>query len=520
MPGVLREATRPQASSWLSGRFLLVSGALLIAALALLPVAGLLREGLLGLTHGNASLGPDGLAQVRGTVTLLLGTAGLGGLVGTANGWLLANCRFPGRRWLRIAQLLPLATPSYLLAATLVDLGSLHGIHIHGMRWGIAVMALSTYPYVFLLSTESFSISGRRQLEACRSLGVGPWSSFRRIALPMALPAIGAGIALMGMEVANELGAVQLLGIPSLSAGILQAWQLDGDATGAVGLALITLCIVLMLLVGERWLRRRSRRWAEGVAGGESPAWTLQGGRAVIAQCLGALPPLISLGVPLTWAGMNAEQLTRGFEPELVLLTFRSLGLALAATLLAGCAALLLSIAKRWSRSHWLRSVTFLAGMGYAIPGAVLALALLLLGGPWQLSPILLLLWGYSDRFLAVNKGSLDAALERLSPSLDEAATGLGLRWPAVLRRVHLPLLRGPILVGGLLVFVDTVKELPLTWALRPFDFDTLAVRVYQYAGDERLAAALWPALMILALGLLAASALMPRLDRDTQPTP
>ena len=519
MPGVLREATHPRASSVLSGRLLLVAGAVLIAALALLPIAGLLREGLLGLTRGNASLGPDGLAQVRGTVTLLLGTASLGGLVGTANGWLLANCRFPGRRWLRIAQLLPLATPSYLLAATLIDLGSLYTIHIHGMGWGIAVMGLTTYPYVFLLSTESFSISGRRQLEACRSLGVGPWSSFRRIALPMALPAIGAGIALMGMEVANELGAVQLLGIPSLSAGILQAWQIDGNATGAVGLALITLCIVLMLLVGERWLRRRSRRWAEGVAGGESPAWTLQGGRAVIAQCLGALPPLISLGVPLTWAGMNAEQLTRGFEPELVLLTFRSVGLALAATLLAGCAALLLSIAKRWSRSHWLRSVTFLAGMGYAIPGAVLALALLLLGGPWQLSPILLLLWGYSDRFLAVNKGSLDAALERLSPSLDEAATGLGLRWPAVLRRVHLPLLRGPILVGGLLVFVDTVKELPLTWALRPFDFDTLAVRVYQYAGDERLAAALWPALMILTLGLLAASALIPRLDRDVKPT-
>ncbi len=520
MPGIFCKATRPRSFNLLSGRFLLVTGALLIALLALLPIAGLLREGLFGLTHGNASLGSDGLAQVRGTVTLLLGTAGLGGLVGTANGWLLANCRFPGRRGLRIAQLVPLATPSYLLAGTLVDLGSLHGIRIHGMGWGIAVMALTTYPYVFLLSTESFSISGRRQLEACRSLGVGPWSSFRRIALPMALPAIGAGIALMGMEVANELGAVQLLGIPSLSAGILQAWQMDGDATGAVGLALITLCIVLMLLVGERWLRRRSRRWSEGVAGGESPAWTLHGGRAFVAQALSVFPPLISLGVPLTWAGINADQLTNGLEPELILLTLRSLALALAATLLAGCAALLLSIAKRWSRSHWLRTVTFLAGMGYAIPGAVLALSLLLLGGPWQLSPILLLLWGYSDRFLAVNKGGIDAALERLSPSLDEAATGLGLRWPAVLKRVHFPLLRGPIVVGGLLVFVDTVKELPLTFALRPFDFDTLAVRVYQYAGDERLAAALWPALMILALGLLAASALIPRLDRDAQASP
>ena len=122
-----------------------------------------------------------------------------------------------------------------------MDLGSRSGIRIYGLGWGIVVMALSTYPYVFLLSTESFSVSGRRQLEACRSLGVGPWQAFRRVALPIALPAIGAGVALMGMEIVNELGAVELLGIPSLSAGILEAWQADGDPTGAIGLAPITL---------------------------------------------------------------------------------------------------------------------------------------------------------------------------------------------------------------------------------------------------------------------------------------
>lgn len=515
-PGPLTGGVFSDGRNLLSGRVLLVSGAVLIAFLALLPVIGLLGEGLRGLSDGNASLGPDGLLQIRGTVLLLIGTSVFGGIIGTANGWLLANCRFPGRRWLRIAQLVPLATPSYLLAATLVDLGSLQGVFIHGLGWGVAVMALTTYPYVFLLSTESFTICGRRQLEACRSLGVGPWNSFRRIALPMALPAIGAGIALMGMEVLNELGAVQLLGIPSLSAGIIQAWRMEGNPTGAVGLALITLCIVLILLIGERRLRHRSRRWSEGVAGGESPAWILRGARAFGAQVIGAVPPLLSIGIPLVWAGMNWQQLTTGFQPELLLLTVRTLGLALAATVFAGIAALLLAIAKRWNHAKWLSSVTFLAGMGYAIPGAVLALALLVLGGPWQLSPILLLLWGYTDRFLAVNKGGIDAALERLSPSLDEAATGLGLRWPAVLRRVHLPLLRGPMLVGSLLVFVDTVKELPLTFALRPFDFDTLAVRVFQYAGDERLAAALWPALMILGLGLVASSALVPRLDRET----
>ena len=171
-----------------------------LALLALWPLLQLLSQGLQGLQQGLVQLGPDGGRQIRGTLLLLLGSALGGTVIGTANGWLLINCRFPGRRWLRIAQLIPLATPAYLLSATLVDLGSRAGWRIHGLGWGIAVMALATYPYVFLLSTESFGMSGRRQLEACRSMGIGPWSAFRRVALPIAMPAIGAGVALMGME--------------------------------------------------------------------------------------------------------------------------------------------------------------------------------------------------------------------------------------------------------------------------------------------------------------------------------
>ena len=234
---------------------------------------------------------------------------------------------------------------AYLLSATLVDLGSHQGWRIHGLAWGIAVMALSTYPYVFLLSTESFAMSGRRQLEACRSLGIGPWAAFRRVALPIALPAIGAGVALMGMEIVNELGAVQLLGIPSLSAGILEAWQAESDPTGAITLALITLVIVLTLVVCERRLRRRSRRWSDGVAGGDATAWTLQGPRALVAQLLTLIPPLLSLGTPLIWAATNLEQLAGNLEADLWQLSLRSLLLALAAAVLAVVTALLLAIA-------------------------------------------------------------------------------------------------------------------------------------------------------------------------------
>jgi iron(III) transport system permease protein len=222
---------------------------------------------------------------------------------------------------------------------------------------------------------------------------------------------------------------------------------------------------------------------------------------------------LITLGLPLLWASLSWDQISSEDSSELLALGSRSFGLALLAAALTVAGGLLLAIAKRWIPNTLLLRLTFISGLGYAIPGTVLALALMLIGGPLALAPLLLLVWGYADRFLAVSKGGLDAALERIPPSVDEAATSLGNSWFGVLQRVHLPLLRGPLLVGGLLVFVDTVKELPLTFALRPFDFDTLSVRVFQYASDERVSAALVPALLILLLGLVASLALVPSLE-------
>ena len=505
-----------KSHQWHQGRSLLSALAVIVCALALCPLIGLLGEGINGLWNGSINLGVDGSRQVVGTLSLLLFTGLLGALVGTTNGWLLANCRFPGRKLLKIAQLLPLATPAYLLSATLIDLGSINSIRIYGMGWGVVVMALTTYPYVFLLSTESFTKCGRRQLEACRSLGVGPWNSFRRIALPMALPAIGAGVALTSMEVINELGAVQLLNIPSISAGIVESWITNGNPSGAIALAIIGLIIVMALVAYERRLRNKSRRWTEGVAGGEAPAWELKGLRATLAQGIAFVPPAFTLGIPLAWVIINIDQLGKGIDLELALLTARSLGLGLAAAFLAIVAALLLSIAKRWNDSQWMRSISFIAGIGYAVPGAVLALGLFSFGGPpWKFTPLFLLLWGYSDRFLAVAKGGLDAAFERIAPSLDEAAAGLGCKWQDVLKTVHLPLLKGPLGVGALLVFVDTLKELPLSFTLRPFDFDTLSVRIFQYAGDERMPEAILPSLLILLLGLIASMALIPSLETD-----
>ena len=487
---------------------------LLLVCLALAPVVALLALSVGGGdTSSLLGLGPEGWSALRHTLSLVFGVGLVVALLGTANGWLTASCAFPGRRWLRLAQVLPLATPAYLLAATWMDLGSRFGWPIHGLGWAIGSLSLSTYSYVFLLASESFAALGRRPLEAARSLGVGPWGGFRRVALPLALPAIGAGVALSGMEVVNELGAVELLGVSTLSTAILQRWQVDGEPQAAAGLALVALLMVAALLAAERSWRRRSRRWILGSGLDRAPAYRLRGWRALTAQILALLPPLLTLGVPLLWLALSLDQMQVQDPLELFLLTSRSFGLALVAATATLLLALVLAIARRWLPDAPWSPLTFLAGMGYAVPGAVLALGLMLLGSGAGLAPVALLLWGYGDRFLAVAKQGLDAALERVPPSLDEAATSLGGNWWAVLRRVHLPLLRGPLLVGALLVFVDVVKELPLTFALRPFDFDTLAVRVYQYASDERVGAALVPALLILVLGLVSALALVPSLQ-------
>ena len=502
------------ASGFYQRRFSLSLIAISLSIIAICPILNLIGESLYALNNGYINLGIDGLQQVRGTFILFICTSLTGGILGTSNGWILANCKFPGRKFLRIAQLIPLATPAYLLSAILIDLGSIYATRVHGIIWGILIMSLTTYPYVFLLSNESFSICGKKQIEASRSLGIGPWNSFFKVSLPMTIPSIGAGIALMSMEVINELGAVQLLNIPTISGGIVENWTAENNPSGAIGLSLIALVIVIFLIASERLLRRKSRRWTEGLSNRESPKWELKRGRALLAQLLCGLPPLFTLGIPIFWALINYEQIFQGINLDLLAITLRSLGIGIFASILTVICALFISIAKRWNKGNFIKGITFLSGIGYAIPGVVMAIALLSFSGtPWNLSPLLLLVWGYCDRFLAVGKGGIDAAFERVSPNLDEAATSLGYKWPEVLKTIHLPLLKGPLIISTLLVFVDTLKELPLTFVLRPFDFDTLSVRIFQYAGDERMAESILPALIILCLGLIASAALIPSLD-------
>ncbi len=487
----------------------------IVAFIVIIPIFNFLIEGIDFILGGDFSLGIAGRKEIFGTLKLLILTSFFGGGLGTLNGWLLSNCEFKLRKTLRIFQLIPLATPAYLLTAVLQDLGSIGGYQITGLWWGVLILSITTYPYVFLLANESFNKFGVNQINASRGLGVGPWGSFFKIALPMAFPALITGISLMCMEVMNELGTVELLNIPSISKGITENWIIEGNPKSAIGLSLVALIIVFTLILFEKFSRRKTKRWSENPASLSSMGFELRGNRSYLAVLVTLLPPLFSIGIPFFWFLLNIDQLKRGFTIEILSLTFRTIGLGIIAAIVTLFFSLILSLANRQNKNLLIRFITFPAGIGYAIPGTVLAISLITISSSkFHFMAVSLLIWGYVVRFLTISKGTLDSGFERISPSIDEAASGLGSSWLGVIKKIHIPLLKGPIFVGSLLVFVDTIKELPITFILRPFDFDTLSVRIYQYAGDERMAEAILPALFITVLGLIASSTLIPSLEK------
>ncbi|MCR8539815.1 MAG: iron ABC transporter permease [Prochlorococcus marinus CUG1439] len=486
-----------------------------VALFVIIPISNFLLEGIEYLLGGNFSVGISGGEEVLGTLQVLVLTSLFGGGLGTLNGWLLSNCDFKFRKVLRICQLIPLAAPAYLITAVLQDLGSIFGYQVTGLWWGVLILSISTYPYVYILANESFNKFGVNQINASRGLGVGPWMSFFKVALPMALPALITGISLMCMEVMNELGTFELLNVPSISTGIAENWIIEGNPKSAIGLSLVALLIIFTLIIFEKFSRRKSKRWSENPASEDSQGWELRKSRAFLAITLALFPPIFSFGIPCFWILLNIDQIQKGLSIELLTLSFRTISLGLITALITILFSLILSLASRPNQSLFLRPITKLAGIGYAIPGTVLALSVISISSSkFHFIAICLLIWGYLVRFLTISKGSIDSSLERISPSLDEAALGLGENWLGIFKRIHLPLLKGPIFVGSLLVFVDTIKELPITFILRPFDFDTLSVRIYQYAGDERMVEAILPAIFIMTLGLIASIKLIPSLEK------
>ncbi|WP_088431703.1 ABC transporter permease [Halomicronema hongdechloris] len=497
---------------------------------------------------------------ITNSLWLMLGVSLGVMLIGVTTAWLVTMCRFPGSRLFEWALLLPLAAPSYLLAYTYTDvldyfgpvqttLRTLFGWqratdywfpNIRSLEGAILLFSLTLYPYVYMLTRVSFLEQSTTTLEASRSLGCGPWRSVGTVALPLARPAIAAGLALALMETLNDFGTVQYFGVPTFTTGIYRTWFGMGEQTAAAQLAAVLLLFIFGLILLERWSRRQARYYQSQNRTHSLAVYRLRGWRAWTAWSICLLPILLGLLVPggllLQMAINHADQpLTYSF----IDLANHSLILAGLTALLAVILSLIMAYGVRLQPKRILHLSVRIAAMGYAVPGAVIAVGILIpisrfdnaidawMRATFNISTGLLLsgtivalIFAYLVRFLAVSFGAVESGLTKIRPSLDEASRSLGYSPTQTLMQVHAPLMGSSLLTALMLVFVDVMKELPATLVIRPFNFDTLAVQVYQYAADERLVEAAAPALSILLVGLLPVILLSWQIARAHPPNP
>lgn len=491
-----------------------------LAGLAvLLPLAGVV---LAALGSDAADIAGRDLARYGLTTAILALSVGLvTGVVGTLAAWLVVTCRFPGRALFAWALAMPLAMPAFAIAYGYADLFDVAGPLRSGLRaatghdlpfelrsTGGAVFVLSAafYPYVYLAMRAAFLGQSGNALEAARMLGCSGGSAFLRVALPMARPALAAGVALAVMETLADYGAVQFLSVQTLTTGVVRAWSVFGSTASAARFALPLLATAALLL----WIERASR---QGRAHESARArWRSQAPQT-LSPLHGLLASLFCLSllaagllVPAGWLAWNLGVHTPDWS-RLAVATRNSLGLGLAGALVTVALATMLALgAKR------LPLAARVASLGYATPGAVMAIGLLAPAGViWSMTPgsgsaiaLVLLILAYAARLMAAALEPIDAGLARVTPTMIQAARTLGHGETRAALAVELPLARGAMLTAGLIVLVDVLKELPATLILRPFNFDTLAVIANNYASDERLGQAGLPSLLVMGLSLPA----------------
>jgi iron(III) transport system permease protein len=483
------------------------------------------------------------LAEYVGNSLLLVLGVGVGTLLmGVSTAWLCTVCRFPGRRLFQWGLLLPMAIPAYIIAYTYTGMLDFSGPVQTALRgwfgWGygdywfpqirtlgsaVVMLSLVLYPYVYLLARAAFLEQSTCVLEVSRTLGCGPWRAFFSVALPLARPAIIAGLTLALMEALADFGTVQYFGVSTFTTGIFRTWFGLGDSGAAAQLAALMMTFVLALIVLERWSRRRARYHHTTQRYRTLPGHPLRGWRALAAFAACFFPLFFGFLLPAAQLGAWALRTWRHtLDPAFLQLVRNSLLLAAVAAGLALVLALFMAYGKRLRRSPLIDGALRVAGMGYAVPGLVIAVGVIIpfawldntidgwMRSTFGVSTGLLLsgtlaavLFAYLVRFLAVSLQTVEAAMGKIRPSMDDAGRLLGLRPAGVLGRIHLPIMRGSLLTALLLVFVDVLKELPATLILRPFNFNTLAVRAFELASDEMLAESSLAALAIVLAGLL-----------------
>jgi len=516
--------------------------AVMVAALIAAPVLSVFSNVFVGETGGTWShLADTVLGEfLFNTLVLCLGV-GLGvSSIGVTAAWLTTMLDFPGRRFMEWALVLPLAMPAYVMAYVYTDflqfVGPVQGWLRETFAWrrgdywfpdvrtvggAVAMFMFVLYPYVYMIARSAFLERAGGMLEAGRTLGLGPWGSFFRVSLPLARPAVVAGTALALMETLADFGTVSYFGVQTFTTGIYRAWFSLGDRIAAAQLSAALLAFVILVLTFERLSRGRARfnntsRQAAMPMRLPLPLGLLAAFACFMPLLFGFLLPA---GLLLRMAFLEGDA---QFGARFVELARNSFVLAAFTAGAAVLLAVLLAYAARLARSRLPQVLNRIVGLGYAVPGSVIAVGVLIpltrvdnwLAQWWEAAfgsnPGLLLtggiaalIYAYLARFLAVALQTVESSLGKITPSMDDAARSLGFGKWATLRRVHMPMLRGSLLTAGLLVFVDVMKELPATLVIRPFNFDTLATQAHTLAADERLAEASTAALIIVVVGLL-----------------
>ncbi len=521
--------------------------ALALAALAGLPIAAI---GWAALSGAGTSGSLGALAEtvlptyIANTALLMLLAGGIAAVVGTGCAWLVAATRFPGRSVLGWALVLPLALPAYLAAYIYADMLDFAGPvqsalraatgwgaenywfpDIRSLGGGALVLGLVLYPYVYLLARTAFATQSLTQFRAARSLGANPARAFWLVALPAARPAIAGGLALVLMEVLADFGVAEYFAIPTFSTGIFRSWLAMGDKAAALQLAAVMLVFVIALVTWEARTRAGRSDSRDGLAARPTNeplvALSSLGKGLAFVACL--LPVLLGFALPAGYlASLALSDTAQAAAGALSTYIRGSLWLGMATALLCLAAALLLAFARARSGSKVTASAIRLATLGYALPGALLAVGLLAplgafdqsltrfardsfgwSGGLLLTGTSAVLVYALSVRFLTVAYNAVSSGLTRIPPALDAAARSLGAGPARVLARIYAPLLAPSLAGAAALVFIDTLRELPATLILRPFNLETLATRTYRLASDERLVEAAIPALILLAAGLL-----------------
>ena len=512
-----------------------------MAGLVALPLGSVLGSLFAGGGGTWAHLVATGLARYVGNTALLLAAVACGVIsIGVLCAWLVTAYRFPGRGILEWALMLPLAVPAFVMAYAYTDWLQFVGPVQTALRaatgwqareywfpeirslWGAAAMlSLALYPYVYLIARTAFLDLSRSAIEAGRLAGLSAWGAFFRVAVPLARPAIAAGAALALMETLADFGTVSYFGVEVFTTGIFKVWLSMGDAVAAAQLSTCLLGFVVVVLALERASRGRAAYHATSTRK-PAPPHPLRGAKALAALAACAAPVFLGFVLPVVILGALAwGERAHLLGARLAALVGNSFALAGATALVAVALATLMVYAARLTRSRLVAAANRAASLGYAVPGAVIAVGVLVplgrfdnLAGEWLeqvwgikvglllTGSVLALVYAYVVRLLAVALQTMDAGLAKITPSMDDAARSLGAGPASALARVHLPLLAPSLAAAALLVFVDVLKELPATFALRPFNFDTLAIEAYNLARDERLAEAAAPSLVIVAVGL------------------